>query len=53
MGHAEERSGGRYGNGQITRRQAQGIEELDLGGVDLSFLYKYENVEAALAACPL
>lgn len=53
MGHAESRMGGRYGNGRITRTQAEAIKALDLGGIDLSFLYEYESVDAALAACRL
>jgi integrase len=50
MGHAEERMGGRYGNGQITQKQAEAIERLDLGGIDVSFLYEYASVADALSA---
>jgi len=53
MGHAGSDMGSRYGNGTVTRAQAEGIERLDLGELDFSFLFEYASVEEALAAARL
>jgi hypothetical protein len=45
--------GSRYGNGTVTRAQAEAIERLDLGDHDFSFMFVYASVEEALAAARL
>ena len=53
MGHAGSDMGSRYGNGTVTRAQAEAIERLDLGDLDFSFLFVYASVEGAIAAARL
>lgn len=53
MGHAGSDMGSRYGNGTVTRAQAEAIERLDLGDHDFSFLFVYASVEEALAVARL
>lgn len=53
MGHAGSDMGSRYGNGTVTRAQAEAIERLDLGDFDFSFLFEYATVEEARAAARL